>query len=72
MPSKSRTSTLLLVLLLTGCASYKQPSPAPLPLQVPAPPPELMTPLEPGLWSEDARKLFRDWLRYLTNESNSL
>lgn len=72
MPSKSKTFTLLLALLLTGCASYKQPSPAPLPLQVPAPPPELMTPVEPGSWSELARKQFKDWLRYLTNESNSL
>ena len=38
----------------------------------PQKPPELMTPPEQESWSEHVRKQFKDWLRYLTNETNSL
>ena len=73
MLNRSRILALSLLLLASGCASYKAPLQAPLPLQVPAPPPpELMTPPEQESWSEHVRKQFKDWLRYLTNETNSL
>lgn len=72
MRSNSRILALSLLLLVSGCATSSKPLPAPLPLQVPAPPPELMTPVEPGLWSQHALEKFKAWLRYLTNESNSL
>ena len=69
---RSRLLVLWLMLLASGCASYKAPLQAPLLLQVPPPPPELMTPPEPESWSELARKQFKTWLLYLTNETNSL
>lgn len=72
MLNRSRLLALLLTLLVSACATSKPPLQAPLPLQVPAPPPELMTPVEPGLWSQRALGKFKEWLRYLTNESNSL
>jgi hypothetical protein len=72
MRSNSRILVLSLLLLVSGCASYSKPLPAPLPLQVPAPPPELMTPPEQESWSAHALEKFKLWLRYLTNETNSL
>jgi hypothetical protein len=36
------------------------------PPKTPPPPPELMTPPEPGSWSDAVRQLFNDWQKLLT------
>jgi hypothetical protein len=72
MRNNLKILALSLLLLAPGCASYKPPLQAPLPPQVPAPPPELMTPPEQESWSAHALEKFKLWLRYLTNEINSL
>ena len=59
---------LLLTLSLTACGHFSPhpPQPPSPPPQTPPPPPELMTPPEPGLWSDNVRELLRQWLQQLT------
>lgn len=60
-----------LALSLTACAT---PSPPVVftPPKVPPPPPELMTPPEPGLWSQSVQALFKRWQQLLTTPRRDL
>lgn len=67
MPDKPLQRMLLPVVLamsLAGCATPLPPLPVERP-RMPKPPPELMTPPEPGSWSDNVQELLRRWLPLL-------
>lgn len=69
VPVLPQAMLLVLALSLSACATHSLP-PVP-PMLPPAPPAELMTPVEPGSWSESAQRLFKRWLPLLTPATRS-
>ena len=63
--ARARLIMLLLLLTLTACSTPPAP-PAARPVQIPPPPPELMTPPEPGTYSDSVRSQLQRWLKLLT------